>query len=57
MPSGIPVATVAVDGAKNAAYLALEILALSDEALSAKLEAYRAEQAEAVLVKDRELNQ
>ena len=46
-----------MDGAKNAAYLALEILALSDEALSAKLEAYRAEQAEAVLVKDRELNQ
>ena len=57
MPSGIPVAAVAIDGAKNAAYLALEILALSDEALSARLEAYRAEQAEAVLAKDRELNQ
>ena len=56
MPSGIPVATVAVDGAKNAAYLALEILAVTDEDLSAKLEAYRREQAQAVLAKDRELN-
>ena len=56
MPSGIPVATVAVDGAKNAAYLAVEILAVTDEDLSAKLEAYRREQAEAVLAKDRELN-
>ena len=56
MPSGIPVATVAVDGAKNAAYLAIGILAVTDEDLSAKLEAYRREQAEAVLAKDRELN-
>ncbi len=37
MPSGIPVATVAVDGAKNAALLAIQILALSNEALSAQL--------------------
>jgi 5-(carboxyamino)imidazole ribonucleotide mutase len=38
MPSGIPVATVAIDGAKNAAILAAQILALSDEELSRKLE-------------------
>ena len=37
MPSGIPVATVAVDGAKNAALLAIEILAVTDEALAEKL--------------------
>ncbi len=41
MPSGIPVATVALNGAKNAAWLAAEILALSDDALAAKLEAER----------------
>ena len=41
MPSGIPVATVALNGAKNAAWLAAEILALGDEALAAKLEAER----------------
>ena len=39
MPSGIPVATVAIDGATNAALLAAEILALSDEELAEKLEA------------------
>ena len=37
MPSGIPVATVAIDGAANAATLAVQILALSDSELSAKL--------------------
>ena len=41
MPSGIPVATVALNGAKNAAWLAAEILALSDDALAEKLEAAR----------------
>ncbi len=56
MPSGIPVATVAIDGAKNAAFLAIEILAVTDEELSAKLAAYRRRQAEEVLTKDRELN-
>ena len=56
MPSGIPVATVAIDGAKNAAFLAAEILALSDPSLSEKLEDYRAAQAEEVLKNDRELN-
>lgn len=42
MPTGIPVATVAVDGAANAAYLAMEILAVSDPALGKKLLDYRA---------------
>ena len=41
MPSGIPVATVAIDGAANAAHLAAEILALSDDALAEKLVAVR----------------
>ena len=40
MPSGIPVATVALDGAKNAGLLAIRILALSDKELSAKLDEY-----------------
>ena len=52
MPSGIPVATVAIDGAANAAYLAAEILALSDPGLSARLKAARAEASEAVLMKN-----
>ena len=56
MPSGIPVATVAIDGAKNAAFLAVEILAVTDEELSEKLAAHRRRQAEEVLAKDRELN-
>jgi len=42
MPRGVPVATVAVDGAANAAVLAVEILAVSDAELAAKLAAYRA---------------
>ena len=41
MPKGVPVATVALDGAANAAYLAVEILALSDKALADKLKAHR----------------
>ena len=52
MPGGIPVATVAVGGAKNAAVLAAEILAVSDEALAERLEAARAEMAEQVRRKD-----
>lgn len=52
MPSGIPVATVAVDGAVNAALLAIEILAVTDEELAAKLDAKRAEDAAKVLAKD-----
>ncbi|MBR0309180.1 MAG: 5-(carboxyamino)imidazole ribonucleotide mutase [Mogibacterium sp.] len=53
MPSGIPVATVAIDGGKNAALLAAEILALSDEELAEALGARRNAEAEAVLEKDK----
>ena len=56
MPSGIPVATVAIDGAKNAAILAIEILALSDESLAKKLEEARAAETAAVLAADAEIN-
>lgn len=52
MPSGIPVATVAIDGGKNAALLAAEIIAVSDDELAAKLDARRKKEADAVLVKD-----
>ena len=55
MPSGIPVATVAIDGAANAALLSIEILALSDPALSAKLKEKRVKDAAAVLEKDRSI--
>ena len=41
MPTGVPVATVAIDGAKNAAILAIEILAISDKEIKDKLEGYR----------------
>ena len=57
MPGGIPVATVGVDNAKNAALLALQILALSDESLLKKMELYREKAAAQVLEKDRKLNQ
>ena len=49
MPGGIPVATMAIDGAKNAALYAVAMLALQDEVLTAKLNVFRAEQAEKVL--------
>ena len=52
MPSGIPVATVAVDGAVNAALLAIQILGVTDPELAAKLDAKRAADAEKVLQKD-----
>ena len=55
MPSGIPVATVAVDGAKNAALLAIQIMAVEDKDLAAKLEAAREEGKAAVLKADAEL--
>lgn len=54
MPSGIPVATVAVDGAVNAALLSAQILAVDDGELAAKLEAKRAADKAAVLKKDAE---
>jgi len=56
MPSGIPVATVAIDGAVNAALLSAEILSLADDALAAKLAAYRENAKKSVLAKDAELN-
>ena len=52
MPSGFPVATVALNGAKNAAYLAVAILAVADEELAAKLEQFRADTAAAIAKKD-----
>lgn len=57
MPSGIPVATVAVNGAKNAALLAVEMLALSDDALADKLEAAKREMIEGVVAKDKALQE
>ena len=52
MPSGYPVATVALNGAKNAAYLAISILALNDETLTEKLKQFRADTAAAIAKKD-----
>lgn len=52
MPAGIPVATVAIDGAANAALLAIEILSVSDDALAAKLDAARAAASAKVLAAD-----
>lgn len=51
MPPGVPVATVAVDGAANAAHLAVQILAVSDKKLAKKLAAHKKEMAETVLKK------
>ena len=56
MPSGIPVATVAIGGGVNAALLAAEILALSDDALAEKLARRREEMHDDVIKKDEELN-
>ena len=55
MPSGIPVATVAIDGAVNAALLSLQILAVEDEGLAAKLAEKRAADSAKVLAADAEL--
>ena len=55
MPSGIPVATVAIDGAKNAAYLAAEILAVYDEELRQRLLQSRSASKRAVLEKNRQI--
>lgn len=49
MPSGIPVATVAIDGAKNAALLAIEMMAITDDELHHKMKAFREEQARKIL--------
>ena len=52
MPTGIPVATVAINGGANAALLALQILAVSDAELAKKLDAKRVSDAQGVLAKD-----
>jgi 5-(carboxyamino)imidazole ribonucleotide mutase len=55
MPSGIPVATVGVNAADNAGILAVQMLSLSDESLAQQLRDYKRSMAEAVLVKDANL--
>ncbi len=57
MPSGIPVATVALNGAKNAAVLAAQILAVSDDELAKKLDAEREEMAAAIAKKEAKLQE
>ncbi len=57
MPKGIPVATVAIDGAKNAGLLALRILAVSDEEIYKKYEQFRLDQSSEVKQKDQKLRQ
>jgi len=56
MPAGIPVATVAIDGSANAAILAAQIIAVSDDDLSKRLADVRAEASAAVLKKDAEIS-
>ncbi len=56
MPKGVPVATVALDGAKNAAILAVEILAISDEKLSEKLLEFKKNMQEEVMEKVKKLS-
>ncbi|MDR0928430.1 MAG: 5-(carboxyamino)imidazole ribonucleotide mutase [Oscillospiraceae bacterium] len=55
MPSGIPVATVAIDGAQNAALLAAEMLAIADGALAERLQALRIEMADKARAKDAQM--
>jgi len=57
MPSGVPVATVAVGGAENAGILAAQILAVGDAALAAKLDAFKADMAKTVREKDAKLRE
>lgn len=57
MPSGIPVATVAIDGAANAAILAAKMLAISDQELRQKLADYKSGLKDQVVAKDEKLNQ
>jgi len=56
MPTGIPVATVAIDGAANAALLAIQMLSIEDESLRRKLDDKRKADAAAVLLKDEEIS-
>ena len=55
MPSGIPVATVAINGAKNAAFLAAQILSVSDDALAARLDDHRVKMAAQIAEKEAKL--
>lgn len=55
MPKGIPVATVAIDGADNAALLAVQILGVSDDEISNKLDKFKLDMAEEVIAKDTKL--
>lgn len=55
MPTGIPVATVAVNGADNAGILAVQMLALADALLAERLEQFKKDMAEAVIAKDQKL--
>lgn len=57
MPSGIPVATVAINGAKNAALLAVQIGAVSDAELAKKYKAYRENMANEVMAKNKKLQE
>ena len=57
MPAGMPVATVAIDGAQNAALLAVQMLALSDEKLALEYAEFRAKATEKVLEKNKEIEQ
>lgn len=57
MPSGIPVATVAINGAKNAALLAVQIGAVSDAELAKKYKAYRENMANEVMAKNQKLQE
>ena len=57
MPSGIPVATVGVNGADNAGILAVQMLAISDESLANKLEEFKKDMADAVAKKDAALQE
>lgn len=55
MPKGIPVATVAIDGADNAGILAAQMLAINDEEITAKLEKFKNDMVDEVLAKDEKL--
>lgn len=57
MPKGVPVATVAIDGGENAAILAAQMIALSDEKLAQKLKDYKEEMKQAVIDSDKELEE
>ncbi len=56
MPAGIPVATVAIDGAENAALLAIQILAVEDKSLADALQKARDDKKQKILLKDAEIN-